>query len=455
MATLMPKHSEQPAHRALVVGLGMTGLSCARYLSAQGYTVTIADSRALPPMAAALHRTHPGLAVHSGGLPATLVAGMQLIVVSPGVAAEEPLLCAARAAGVEIVGDVELFARVARAPVIAITGSNGKSTVTAMIGALINAAGRTARVSGNIGIPVLDLLAEAVPDVYVLELSSFQLETTDSLQAAVAAVLNISPDHMARYPDLDAYAAAKARVLNGAATVIVNRDDPVVAGMQCTAGRCVSFGSDAPHDAGDYGLVRAAGEWLARGRTPLLRVAELPLLGTHNTLNVMAALAAAEAFGVAPDDRVLDTVRNFQGLTHRTELVDEWDGIRWINDSKGTNVGATRAAIAGFANFLILIAGGRGKGADFAPLREALRGHGRAAILFGEDAELIDAALTGTVATHRAADLHDAVAQAARLARPGDVVLFSPACASFDMFDNFEQRGRAFCDAVHAHRHPR
>ncbi len=434
--------------RALVVGLGLSGLSSARYLARHGYDVTVVDSRAQPPGLGALHAELPDVRAHTGSFEAALFRDPGLLVVSPGISLKEPVIAAACARGIEAVGDVELFARVARAPVVAVTGANGKSTVTSLVGEMCREAGFDTAVGGNIGVPVLDLLRTPEPEVYVLELSSFQLETATSLNARAAAVLNITPDHMDRYATLAEYAAAKARIFRGDGTMILNADDPVVLAMGLPGRSTVRFGANPPASDIDYGLVAHGGEtWLARGARQLLPASAVPLPGRHNLLNVLAAMALAETVHV-PLDAMKRAVARFHGLHHRTELVAERDGVRWIDDSKGTNVGATVAALDGMDAPVILIAGGDGKGADFSELRAAVAKRARAVVLIGRDAALIEQALAGVVPVVSATDMPAAVHAAARLAQPGDVVLLSPACASFDMFRNYEHRGQVFAQAV-------
>ena len=433
---------------ALVVGLGLTGLSCARYLVKQGYQVSVIDSRSAPPMLETLRRELPLVAVQTGAWNEQQIVDAGLLVVSPGVSLSEPVLAAAIAHGARPLGDVELFAREARAPVIAITGANGKSTVTSMVGAMCREAGLDTAVGGNIGVPVLDLLREPEPDVYVLELSSFQLETTTSLKARAATVLNITPDHMDRYPSLADYAAAKARIFHGDGVMLLNAEDPQVMAMQSLKRRTRHFGLGVPLGEADYGIVRRGGEeWLARGERALMPCGEVPLPGRHNLANTLAAMALAEAVGV-PFDAMRRAIVHYKGLRHRTEQVAERDGVRWIDDSKGTNVGATVAALNGMDSPVVLIAGGDGKGADFSELREPVARHARAVVLIGRDASLIESALTAQVPVKHATDMRHAVALARQLAQPGDIVLLSPACASFDMFRNYEQRGDVFTAAV-------
>ncbi|MHB8534396.1 MAG: UDP-N-acetylmuramoyl-L-alanine--D-glutamate ligase [Sulfuricaulis sp.] len=434
--------------RALVVGLGLTGFSCVRHLMTRGYDVTVADTRCAPPKLGEFKHEFPGAHAHTGGLPASLFDDPGLLVVSPGVSVREPEIARAIAHGAQAIGDIELFAREATAPVIAVTGANGKSTVTALTGAMCRRAGLKTAVGGNIGVPALSLLADEEPDVYVLELSSFQLETTHSLNARAATVLNITADHMDRYRDIEEYALAKERIFRGNGTMVLNTDDAIVTRMRQSGRRAVYFGLERPAGAQDYGFDEIKGAtWLMRGQEPLMPAHEVPLTGRHNLANVLAAMALAEAAGVAPD-AACAAVREFRGLEHRTELVAERDGVRWYDDSKGTNVGATVAALNGMAVPVVLIAGGDGKGQDFSGLKAAAAEHARAVVLIGRDAPLIEAALGDAVAIRHARDMHDAVSIARRIAQPGDVVLLSPACASFDMFRNYEHRAEVFRAAV-------
>lgn len=439
-----------PGQRVLIVGLGKTGLSCARFLHARGYEVAITDTRAAPPGLDAVREELPDLAVFVDGFDAGAFERADCVVLSPGVALREPLVAGAQRRGIPVLGDVEIFARYARAPVVAITGSNGKSTVTTLLGEMARHAGRTVRVGGNLGPPALELLDVDEPDLYVLELSSFQLETTDSLRAAAAAVLNVSEDHMDRYPSLAQYAAAKARVLDGAAGAVINADDATVMAMLDVQRpeRVVSFSLGAPVGDG-YGIREQAGKaWLARGGELLLAVDELHIFGRHNHANALAALALGELADL-PRPAMLEALARFTGLPHRCQWVAQHNEVTWFNDSKATNVGATLAALAGIAaGRIVLIAGGQGKGQDFAPLREALQRRARALVLFGEDAPLIAGAVGNVVPVHQVATLADAVATAAGAAQAGDAVLLSPACASFDMFSGYEDRGTQFIAAV-------
>ncbi len=452
MATVTPLARPRDADfKTLVVGLGKTGVSCARYLRAQGVSVAVTDSRATPPGLGELRREAPGVAVFVGGFDPAVFAAAEQIVVSPGVAVAEPLIQEAMARGIPVIGDIELFARAAGAPICAITGSNGKSTVTSLVGLMARLAGRRAAVGGNLGEPVLDLLDPQV-ELYVIELSSFQLETTHGLGPAAAVCLNLSADHLDRYPDLDAYGSAKARVYEGAAVAVVNRDDPRVLAMPRTPGREIGFTLGEPQ-TGDYGLRGPGGaQWLCRGKDRLVGAAEILIPGRHNLANSLAALALADACEL-PLAPCLEALRTFAGLEHRTQLVRRHRDIRWYDDSKGTNPGATVAALQGLVPpgsecRVVLIAGGDGKGADFSPLAPAVERAARAVVLIGRDAPLIAEALADRVPMVRAADMAEAVAKASDLAQPGDCVLLSPACASFDMFDDFAHRGRVFAEAV-------
>ena len=427
--------------KVVILGLGKTGLSCVNYFLRQGVTPMVLDTRANPPGRQELP-SHVEL--RCGPLDADLLCQAELIIASPGIALATPALQTAAAAGVEIIGDIELFVREAKAPIVAITGSNGKSTVTTLVGEMAAEAGIAVGVGGNIGTPALDLLLTPC-DLYVLELSSFQLETTHSLQAAVATILNLSEDHLDRYDGMAGYLAAKQKIYQGARHILINRDDAATLPVQGTVWQ--SFGLDGA----SYGRVQHQGAlWLAVQGEPQLPVAELHIVGAHNQMNALAAMALCDAVQV-PRGAQLAVLRRFTGLPHRCQFVREHQGVRWINDSKATNVGSTLAAVAGLAESvqgkLILIAGGQGKGQDFAPL-QALLGHGIDVMLcFGQDAELLCAL---GPQTERVADLAAAVARADELTQAGDWVLLAPACASLDMFKNFEERGHCFATLVEA-----
>ncbi|MEJ2686796.1 MAG: UDP-N-acetylmuramoyl-L-alanine--D-glutamate ligase [Gammaproteobacteria bacterium] len=435
------------ARKRLVVGLGKTGLSCARYLAGQGLQVAVTDTRAKPPGLAPLQDELPDVALFLGGFNPVAFENAEQIVVSPGVSLNEPLLVDARRRGVEVVGDIELFARAAKAPIVAVTGSNGKSTVTMLVGEMARWAGRDVRVGGNLGTPALDLLADNEPEMYVLELSSFQLEATVSLRPRAATVLNVCPDHQDRYASMSEYMRAKQQIYKNAQVQVVNADDTLAAGLADPARPWVRFTLHEPDDE-DFGVRRRdGGAWLVRGDRWLIATDELRLVGKHNFSNALAALALGEAAGL-DFDPMLQVLRQFPGLPHRTQFIAERDGIRWYNDSKGTNPGATLAAIDGMPGPVVLIAGGEGKGADFTPLKDVLAARGRAVVLIGRDAKRIEAAVAGAVPCIHAASMDEAVARAGELAKPGDHVLLSPACASFDMFSGYEERGRVFEDAV-------
>jgi UDP-N-acetylmuramoylalanine--D-glutamate ligase len=437
------------ARRTLVVGLGDTGLSVLRYLAARGVPLAVVDSRTEPPGLERLRREGPAdVAVFLGGFSDEAFARAEQLVVSPGVSLGEPHIAAAHARGVPVLGDIELFARVAQAPVLGITGSNGKSTVVTLLSAMARRAGMDVRTGGNIGTPALDLLGETEPQLYVLELSSFQLEAVQSLRLQAAVVLNVSEDHMDRYASLADYAAAKQVVYDAAQVQVVNLDDPVAAQLADPQRRCIRYSQSAPQTDRDYGLAVIDGEtWLMRGHERLLAAQAMRLAGRHNQANALAALALGEAAGI-PLNAMLDTLREFQGLPHRMQFVAEHDGVRWYNDSKGTNVGATLAAIAGVEGPVVLIAGGDGKGADFTPLAGVLAGKGRGVVLIGRDAPLLESVLGALLPVQRAGDMAEAVALAAGMAVPGDTVLLSPACASTDMYRNYIQRGEIFTQAV-------
>jgi UDP-N-acetylmuramoylalanine--D-glutamate ligase len=436
-----------PQQRALIVGLGRSGLSAARHLLRRGWQLAATDTRAAPPGLAEFRELAPRATVRLAGLDVALLAGVALVVASPGVSLAEPLFVAARALGIDVVGDIELFAREAQAPTVAITGTNGKSTVTTLVGRMAERAGWRVAVGGNLGTPALDLLAADAPRLYVLELSSFQLETTRSLRLVAGAVLNVTADHMDRYADLGAYAAAKARIFGHCGTAVINLDDPVVAALPPPGQPVQGFSLQAGRGAA-YSLGECNGAaWLMHGARPLLAVAELRIAGLHNAANALAALALGAAAGL-PEAAMLEELRAFPGLPHRSQWVRELRGVRYVDDSKGTNVGATLAAVAGLPGTLVLLAGGDGKSQDFSPLAAALRGRARLAVLIGRDARRLGAALAPACPVHYSATLEDAVAAAAAAARPGDTVLLSPACASLDMFRDYAHRGAAFAAAV-------
>ncbi|MGC0152826.1 UDP-N-acetylmuramoyl-L-alanine--D-glutamate ligase [Chromobacterium vaccinii] len=437
-----------------VVGLGGSGLAAARYLAAHGARVRVADARPSDERLAELERHLPGTEVIAGTFDDATFAGSELLVLSPGVPLANPAVAAFRRAGGEVVGDIELLARAIRndgSKVIAITGSNGKSTVTSLVGHLCEAAGLDTVVAGNIGLAVLEAQLERErsgkrPDVWVLELSSFQLESTYSLEADAATVLNISEDHLDRYADLLDYAHTKTRVFNGRGVQVLNRDDALVRAM-ARPGQAHKWFSLS--GAADYALARDGERYgLGVAGETVFDCADMQLQGLHNAANALAALALCQGIGL-PLEKLLDGLKTFRGLAHRVELVDEFDGVAFIDDSKGTNVGATEAALNGMTRPVVLIVGGDGKGQDFAPLMPACRRIARAVLLIGRDADKIAAALDGSgLALERHDTLEDATRRAAALARSGDVVLLSPACASLDMFRNYAHRAQVFIDTV-------
>ena len=436
---------------SVVVGLGKTGASCLRYLAKRGIPVSATDTRRAPPGLAELGSLAHSLDLRLGGFDLSLLDGASQVLMSPGVSLDEPIARAARDRGIDVLGDVELFARNVQAPVIGITGTNGKSTVTSLVAHMAATAGLSVLAGGNLGDAVLDLLEQPTPDLYVLELSSFQLETTSSLRLQAAVVLNVTADHMDRYPSVAAYALAKSRIFAEAATVVLNADDPLVASMRGAAtARIVTFSVDnaAASGAADFSLLRAGTQLrLACHGVALLDLARLKISGLHNAANALAALALGEAVGL-PMPKMIEALESFTGLPHRSEWVAEVAGVSYVDDSKGTNVGATIAAVAGMPGPLVMIAGGVGKGQDFTPLAQAFRGKVRHAVLIGKDAPALSKALAGVCTTERAASMPQAVAAAMRAAQAGDTVLLSPACASFDMFRDYAHRGDVFAATV-------
>ena len=467
--------------KVLVLGLGETGLSLARWLVAQGAHVRAADSRNLPPTFAVLRVELPQVEIYCGTFRDEIFSNIDLIAISPGVPLYEPCVARAIAGGIPVVGDIELFAqqrewairnqaangslRSSEEPtgaplagesgkpkVIAITGANGKTTVTSMVGEMCRAAGLDTEVAGNISPAVLEVLFRRngkQPDVWVLELSSFQLETTSTLNADASTVLNVSEDHLDRYADMDAYAAAKARIFQGHGVQVLNRDDERSTGMMIAGRNYVTFGLNEPLRSSDWGIVRCGSDiWLAQGQQRLLNANELQVAGLHNVANALAALALCRAIAL-PLKPILNALRNFKGLPHRVEFVAKINNVDYYDDSKGTNVGATVAALKGLARPTVLIAGGEGKEQDFTPLYSVVAQHARAVVLIGHDANKIEAALHGCgVPIMHAHDMSDAVKQSSALAQPGDAVLLSPACASFDMFQNYKHRAAVFVGAV-------
>ena len=430
-----------------IVGLGKTGLSSAFFLARHGIAFVVVDSRRDPPGLTELRAQLPDAVVFAGGFAAEAFAGATHLLVSPGVSLALPEIERARPSGIAVISDIDLFACMARAPVAAITGANGKSTVTTLLGFMAQKAGLQVRLGGNLGTPALDLLENDEPDCYVLELSSFQLERTSLLQPTAAVVLNVTPDHMDRYQDIETYAKQKQRIFRGTGVMVLNADDPIVANMADNGRSCLLYGLSDDRTL-DYGISVIAGEeWLMRGTQPVLRSSALRLAGRHNVSNALAALALGDAMGF-PLDPMRQALSEFEGLDHRMQRVAELNGVTWINDSKATNIGACRAALEGIDGKSVLIAGGDGKGADFSELRAIIVDKVRAAVLIGRDADLFERMLNSAVTTVKADTMLQAVRHARSLARPGDTVLLSPACASLDQYADYQARGRAFVEAV-------
>lgn len=434
-------------NKYLIVGLGRTGLSVARYLDAQGLSFAVTDSRAAPPELGALQRFAGDAQISLGGFDIDLLKGVSEVIASPGVSTREPILAEAIKRGIPVVGDIELFARASTAPVAAVTGTNGKSTVATLVALMAQAAGLRAFAGGNLGRPALDLLQETPADLFVLELSSFQLETTHSLKTRTSTVLNVTSDHMDRYDSMLDYAQAKARVFDRCEVAVVNRDDVLVAAMPRNGQPMLSFSVQAGVNA-DFHIARQGEEsWLCKRGKQLVALSQLKLTGLHNAANALASLAMCDALKLNLD-ACIQALREFPGLPHRAQWVAEVKGVRYIEDSKGTNVGATLAAVSGMQGPLIVIAGGQGKGQDFAPLADAFRGKVKHVVLLGQDAAQLDAVLKGNCTTEFVSSMPQAVQAAARVAQAGDTVLLSPACASLDMFRDYAHRGDVFAAAV-------
>jgi len=428
----------------LVIGMGVTGVSCARYFAARGIAVQFADSREQPPGLDEVRQLCPQAEIFAGALPEELPSGVVQVVVSPGVRVPEALLAQARSNSVSVVSDIDLYLMEEMSSVLLVTGSNGKSTVTSLVNHILNAAGRQSVAGGNLGIAALDLLDEP-HDVAVLELSSFQLERSQPPHSAVAAVLNLAVDHIDQHGSFTAYRDAKARIYENCELALVNRDEPELAAMVPAGKPTISFGIGQPRE-GEWGV---AGGQVMFGNEPVMPVSGIPLVGRHNLANVLAACAIAQASGV-PRSVMAAAVSSFAALEHRMQLVPTDDGIVWINDSKATNEAAAAASVDSVSDPLILIAGGDGKGSDFAMLAEALLGRDACALIYGQDAVEIQAVLAPVCAVSRVADLEAAVKDAGAIAKPGCTVLLAPACSSLDMFRNFAERGERFVAAVNS-----
>lgn len=433
----------------LVIGLGATGLSCVRYLLSKNHDVMVVDSRENPPKLTEFKKDFPSIEIHLGKFSEDVFTKAGTLIVSPGVSLDEPCIQHAIQNHIPVIGDVEIFARDARAPIIAITGSNGKSTLTTLMGELIVDAGLKAVVCGNIGLPVLDALAQPTPDYYVVELSSFQLDTTYSLKAKIAVVINVSPDHMDRYATLDDYRASKQRVYRHCEYAIVNADEPDIWKNLSFQKAPIEFTLQNPTQT-QWGVRDG---FLAHGENKLIAIADLLLQQRHNNQNFLAALAMGDILQLSMNS-MLKTLQRFAGLVHRCQLVKKIDGVSWYNDSKATNVGAAIAAIESMAQSmsgkLILLAGGDSKGVSLLPLQEPVKKYVSHVILFGRDADLLDEALRDYTQISRVATLRDGVQSAKKIAQSGDVVLLAPACASLDQYENYAARGRDFVNSVEA-----
>jgi UDP-N-acetylmuramoylalanine--D-glutamate ligase len=437
----------QSGIRTLVVGLGKTGLSCVRYLSGLGQCVHVVDTRAQPPGLPFLEKDFPAVTTDLGLVDEAVLDQVDQVIVSPGLPMDMPLLQAARARKLPVLSDIDLFVAAARAKVVAITGSNGKSTVTCMLNDMVLAAGLKVATGGNLGVPALDLLSDEIPDFYLLELSSFQLERSGYLSLHAAVVLNISPDHQDQHRSYQEYIEAKARIFESCEYPVVNRDDPVVMGMLKGESEYTAFTLSEPRGQ-DLGIRLVDGQrWLSRGSTGLMPADQLTLVGRHNEANALAALALGSVMGLA-DAPMTSALGSFRGLDHRTQEVRRRNGVLWIDDSKGTNVGATVAAVRGLDGPLVLIAGGLSKQADFRPLAAALDQRTLGIVLIGRDADSLRRDLETAAPIHMAGSMQEAVGKAESLATPGSTVLLSPACASQDMFDDYAHRGRVFTDCV-------
>jgi len=437
----------RPVRRAAVIGLGRTGIAVIAHLQRAGVAVTVTDSRQDPPGRASLAQVAPEVIARLGGFDLTVLDAADEVIVSPGVSLREPIIAQALARGLPVSGDIELFARAVHAPVVGVTGTNGKSTVASLVAAMAARAGRRVLAGGNLGPPALELLQAPEPDLYVLELSSFQLDTTRSLAPCAAVVLNVTPDHLDRYDSLEGYAASKAQIYAGARCAVVNLDDPLVRVMPRAGQRVIGFSLQSDAQATYRTLHERSDTVLYRESRRVAKLGELRLSGLHNAANALAALALAEGAGLELEPSVA-ALCEFTGLPHRTQWIADVAGVRYIDDSKGTNVGATIAAVEGLRGPLIVIAGGDGKEQDFTPLADAFAGKVRRAVLLGRDAGRLGAALATACPSERAEDMPDAVRRAARIALPGDTVLLSPACASLDMFRDYAHRGEVFATAV-------
>lgn len=435
----------------VIVGLGKTGLSCVRYLSKQGLNIAVTDSRDEPPELAALKNGFESVPVYLGEISAKVLLSSDQIVLSPGISLENESVKQAIKQGIPVVGDIELFCQQAKAPIIAISGSNGKSTVTTLVAEMTRNAGLKTCVGGNLGTPALELLDEPTPDVYVLELSSFQLETTFSLNAHASVVLNVSPDHMDRYSSLNDYINAKNKIYSGQGLMVINLDDEVVNAMNDDSRQSISFSLSKPAGNG-FGVIKEDGAvFLCQGDKKIISQKELGIKGEHNVANALAAMALASSVNV-PVSVMVETLKSFKGLDHRCQLVKIINNVSWYNDSKATNVGASIASIKGLCDTgnIILIAGGDSKGADLSSLASVAKQHVKKVLLLGVDANKLADVLGTAVPYEFVVDMDEAVSRANQQAESGDIVLLAPACASLDMYKNYQHRGDVFVSAVNA-----
>ena len=436
---------------AVIVGLGKTGLSCFRYLSNQGLNVAITDSREEPPELLELRAEFESASVYLGQINEQVLLASDQIILSPGVSLDNKSIKLSIENNIPVFGDIELFCQKAQAPIIAVSGSNGKSTVTTIVAEMTRLAGLKTYVGGNIGIPALDLLSDSSPDLYVLELSSFQLETTYSLNAHASVVLNVSPDHMDRYSSLKDYANTKKRIYSGQGLMVLNKDEEYIHSIMDSKRDTIYFSLDAP-EGENFGLINHNNEvWLSQGNEKIINKNQLKIKGEHNISNALAAMALAGAVNV-PTNIMADVLKNFTGLEHRCQLVREIDNVSWYNDSKATNVGACIASITGLCELgnIILIAGGDSKGADLSGLNPIVKKYIKRVFLFGIDANKLADVMGSDVDKEFVNNMNEAVKGASKIADPDDIVLLAPACSSLDMYKNYQQRGDAFISAIDA-----
>ena len=446
MGYALQKETLENNCETIIVGLGETGLSVAAYLDARNISFAVMDTRSEPPLLNTFKQKYPNISIDLGEIALNKLHNAKQIILSPGIDIKSEIIQTAINAGANCYGDIEIFARATQVPIVAITGSNGKSTVTSLVAEMAKTSGLRAYPGGNLGPPALDLLNSNNAELFVLELSSFQLESTKSLTPKVAAVLNISADHLDRHGDVQSYANIKAAVFNQAKNSVINRDDVFVTSMN-TSGAVSSFGLGSPTNE-DFGLIHGSGDvFLAKGKNCLLSTNEISMPGESGILNSLAALAIGDALGL-PLKKMLIALTTFKGLPHRFSLVGTSNGVSWFNDSKGTNIGAAISSLRGLQDNVVLIAGGVFKGGDLSLLRDAVAKHAKHVILFGHDASMLDQALNGATSIHHVKTMHEAVRTAHDLVNAGDNVLLSPACASFDMYENYIERGEDFESCV-------